>query len=95
MTAIELFWHLANFFAPAIVMGGLAAVASRTIWRRELAHASLRRLWAWAGGAAAAASVAGLAAFEHDGKMVTYAAMVVAAAVGLWWAGFASSRSGH
>ena len=33
-------------------------------------------------------SIAGLVVFEHDGKMATYAAMVVACAAALWWAGF-------
>ena len=93
MNAVELFWHVANFFAPAVVMGGLAAVFCRLIWRQELAHASLRRLWSWAAGAAAAVSLAGLAVFEHDGKMVTYAAMVGASAGALWWAGFARGHS--
>ena len=45
------------------------------------------RLWAWAGGASALASIAGLIVFEHDGKMATYGAMVVACAAALWWAG--------
>jgi hypothetical protein len=40
----------------------------------------------------AAASALGLVAFEHDGKMATYAAMVVACALALWWRGF---RGGH
>jgi hypothetical protein len=30
----------------------------------------------------------GLVIFEHDGKMATYSAMVVACAVTLWWVGF-------
>ena len=35
-------------------------------------------------------NLAGLAVFGHDGKMVTYAAMVVACALTLWWLGFGS-----
>jgi len=31
---------------------------------------------------------AGLWAFGRDGKMATYAAMVLACALGLWWSGF-------
>jgi hypothetical protein len=30
----------------------------------------------------------GLVIFEHDGKMATYAAMVFACAIALWWVGF-------
>ena len=40
-----------------------------------------------------AVSVVGLVVFERDGKMITYAAMLIACALALWWAGF--RRSGH
>ena len=70
MQAADAFWHITNFFAPALFLG------------RGL------RLWAWASGASALAAVAGLVVFGQDGRMATYAAMVVACAVGLWWAGF-------
>jgi len=33
-------------------------------------------------------SIAGLVAFGRDGRMATYAAMVTASAVALWWAAF-------
>ena len=88
MQAIDAFWHIANFFAPALVLGGLAAAATRWLWRRDLAGVSALRLWLWAGIAAAAASMVGLLAFGHDGKMLTYGAMVVASAAALWWRGF-------
>ena len=88
MQAADAFWHLTNFFAPALFLGAAAAVATRWIWRRELAAVGVLRLWAWASGAAALVSIAGLVVFGHDGRMATYAAMVVACAVGLWWAGF-------
>ena len=32
--------------------------------------------------------ILGLVIFEHDGKMATYTAMVVACALALWWVGF-------
>ena len=38
----------------------------------------------------AGVSVLGLVVFEHDGKVVTYAAMIAACAMALWWAGFRS-----
>ena len=92
MQAIDAFWHIANFFAPSVALGGLAALATRLLWRRELADASGWRLWAWTSGAAGLASVGGLLAFQHDGRMATYAAMVLAAAAGLWWAAFGRTR---
>ena len=81
-------WHIANFFVPAIVTGGLAALAAKLIWRRELASTAWWRLGLWSSGAMASVAVLGLVVFEHDGKMITYAAMVVACALALWWAGF-------
>jgi hypothetical protein len=48
-----------------------------------------RRLAGWSSAAAALALAGGLVGFGRDGRMATYAAMVVAVAVALWWAGFA------
>jgi hypothetical protein len=84
----DAFWHLTNFFAPAVVLGAIAAAAAKLIWWRELAAVGGLRLWAWASGAAAIAAMAGLVVFAHDGEMATYAAMVLACAAALWWAGF-------
>jgi hypothetical protein len=84
----DAFWHLTNFFAPAVLLGAFASAATKLIWRRELGGVSGWRLWAWASGAAALASIGGLLAFGHDGRMATYGAMVLACAVMLWWAGF-------
>jgi len=81
-----------NFFAPAIVVGGVAAVTARLAWRRELGARRWLSLWAWASGAAALASILGLVVFDHDGKMATYAAMVLACAGALWWAGFRGTK---
>jgi hypothetical protein len=84
----DAFWHLTNFFAPALVLAAVATAATKLVWRRELGAVGGLRLWAWASGAAAIASTVGLAVFEHDGRMATYAAMVLACAAALWWAGF-------
>ena len=90
MQAAEAFWHLTNFFAPALFLGAFAAALTKAAWRRELGPVRAWRLWAWASGASALAAVAGLAVFGQDGRMATYTAMVVACAGGLWWAGFRS-----
>jgi hypothetical protein len=86
--ATDAFWHIANFFAPALGVGGLAATATKLIWRRELVASSWLRLAAWASGAMAVVAMLGLFIFERDGKMITYAAMLVACAAALWAAGF-------
>ena len=88
MQPVDAFSHIANFFAPAVVLGGLAAVVTRLVWRRELKSEPVVRLWSWAAGAAALASIGGLLLLGRDGRVLTYAAMVLAAACGLWWAGF-------
>jgi hypothetical protein len=49
---------------------------------------SWRQLLLWGFGAGAVALVAGLVAFGNDGKMATYAMLVVATALALWWVGF-------
>jgi hypothetical protein len=91
LQATQAFWHVAGFLAPAVVLGGLSALAVRLIWRRGLAGRSVWRLWAWASGAALIASLAGLMASGRDGSMATYAAMVLACATALWWSGFRSA----
>jgi hypothetical protein len=85
---VDAFWHIANFFAPALVVGLLAATATKAIWRHELATVGWWRLAGSASAAMAGVSILGLVIFEHDGKMITYAAMLVACAATLWWAGF-------
>ena len=61
---------------------------AKLLWRRELKRVAWSRLSIWAAGASLFACVAGLVISGHDGKMSTYAAMVLACALGLWWAGW-------
>ncbi|MEO8311209.1 MAG: hypothetical protein ABI520_08575 [Caldimonas sp.] len=91
MQAADAFWHLTNFFAPAVFLGAFSAALAKAIWRRELSPRRFWRLWAWASVVSALVSVAGLVVFGRDGRMATYAAMVVACALSLWWAGFRGS----
>lgn len=88
MGVLDAIWHLLNLFAPAVGLGLIAASAAKLLWRRELASASWRRLVAWACGASAVALLAGLVLTGRDGRMGTYAAMVLGCAAALWWAGF-------
>jgi hypothetical protein len=82
------FWHLTNFFGPAAGVGLIATLLAKLLWRRELHGASWLRLWAWASLPAALVSIAGLVIYGRDGKVATYAGVVLACALGLWWAGF-------
>ncbi len=84
----DAFWHALNFLAPALGMAALAASAAKLLWRHELATVRWHRLALWAALAGMAALVCGLVVFGRDGKMFTYAGLVVATAVALWVAGF-------
>ena len=85
MDALGLFWHLANFVAPAFGVGMLSAALCKAFWRRSLARTPWFTL-AWQSSAAGlAVLVAGLVITEHDGKLATYAALVVVCALVPWW----------
>ncbi|MBS0449207.1 MAG: hypothetical protein JSR59_25075 [Proteobacteria bacterium] len=86
------FWHVLNFFAPALGLGAIAASFAKLVWRRELRAVRWPRLVLAAAGAAALVLMAGLVAFGRDGRMATYAGMVIATALALWWTGFAARR---
>jgi hypothetical protein len=77
-----------NFFGPALGMGLIAPALAKGLWRQALRGVAWRALAGWTAGACALVSLAGLAVFGHDGRMATYAALVLAAAAALWWRGF-------
>ena len=93
MGASQVFWHLLNFFAPAVGVGWLAAMFAKLLWRRELHSVSWGRLGLWGSAACAVVLISGLCVFGRDGTMATYAAMVLACAVALWVVGFGPRRS--
>jgi hypothetical protein len=83
--ALALFWHLANFVAPALGVGMLSAALCKAFWRKSLARTPWTTL-AWQSSLAGlVVLVAGLVVTQHDGKMVTYAALVVACALVPWF----------
>lgn len=88
MGALDAFWHALNFVAPALGVAGPAAAAAKLLWRHELAGTPWWRLASWAVLAGVAALIGGLLVFGRDGAMPTYAALVVAVALALWWSGF-------
>ena len=88
MGPIDAFWHVLNFFAPALGVALVAGGLAKLLWWRELAGVGWLRLSAWAAAASALVLAGGLVVFGHDGKMATYGAMVVACAFVLWWVGF-------
>lgn len=92
MGPLDALWHVANLFLPALGLGALAAALAKLLWRRELAPVPWTRLAGPACAASAVVVLAGLALSGRDGKMVTYAAMVAASALTLWWQGFGPGR---
>ena len=92
MGPLDALWHVANLFTPALALGALAAALAKLLWRRDLAAVPWKRLAGPACAAGAAVTLAGLVLLGRDGKMATYAAMVVACALTLWWQGFGPGR---
>lgn len=88
MGPLDALWHLLNLFAPAVGVALVSASLAKLIWRRDLALVPWRRLAVWAAIAGTLALIGGLAVFGRDGKMATYAGLVVASALALWWTGF-------
>jgi hypothetical protein len=84
LDALDLFWHLANFALPAVGVGALTAAACKLLWRKALARTSWFTLAWQASAAGLAVLVAGLVITGHDGRMVTYAGLVVACALVPW-----------
>jgi hypothetical protein len=92
MGMLDALWHVANLFLPALGLGSVSAALAKLVWRRELAAVAWRRLAGPACAVSAAVVLAGLVIFGHDGRMVTYGAMVVACAVTMWWQAFGPGR---
>ena len=85
MDALQLLWHLANFVLPAVGVGALTAALCKLFWRRSLARTSWFTLAWQASAAGLAVLVAGLVITGHDGRMITYAGLVVACALVPWF----------
>lgn len=87
---LDAIWHLLNLFGPAAGLALIAPALAKLLWRKELAGAGWGRLIGGVFAVCAVVTLAGLVVFGHDGKMLTYAAMVLACALALWWLGFVS-----
>jgi hypothetical protein len=88
MDPLDAFWHLLNFFAPALGVAGVAALWCKLLWRRLFAAISFKSLFLWCAGAGAVVLVAGLLVFGRDGRRATYGALVLAMATVLWLKAF-------
>jgi len=81
VSALDLLLHLLGFLAPALAVGLMVAVAGRWI---APARIGLMRAWAIHAACGAAALLAGLLYFGRDGKMASYALLVLVVAASQW-----------
>jgi hypothetical protein len=78
--------HLFNFALPALVVGCLLAITSPLLLKKSRSHHSWLTQSAMNAAAGLLVMLGGLWIFGHDGKMLTYAAMVMACASSQWFA---------
>ena len=88
MGPLDAIWHLLNLFGPALGLSLIAPSLAKLVWRRELAKVRWTALAGWVAGAGAVVQVGGLVLLGRDGRMATYAALVLACGAALWWRGF-------
>lgn len=82
----DLLLHLLNFAAPALAVGWGLALASAVLYRKVPAARMITARAAINCVAGLLALGLGLVLFGRDGKIATYAAMVLACAASQWWA---------
>ena len=85
MDFIDLFWHLAGFVAPALIVGPLLVVLSRFFWRKVPQALSVSAQAAINFAVCLAVLMVGLVVTGRDGRIVTYAALVLASAACQAW----------
>ena len=88
MGPFDAFWHVLNLLAPAVGVGLIAPALAKLLWRQDLRGVRWWALARWTVAASALALLGGLAITGRDGRMGTYGAMVVLAALALWWRGW-------
>jgi hypothetical protein len=88
MTFYLLANHLLNLVLPALAVALLLVLATQLMGGLFKSKRPLAQTWYWQAAIVFVANVvvlvAGLVFFGHDGKMLTYAAMVAGAAVCQW-----------
>ncbi len=77
-------WQILDLMAPAVFVGVLSASVAKAWWRRSVGAVRWSTLALWAVGPGAVVSLGGVMLTGHDGRMLTYAGVVIACALGLW-----------
>ncbi len=86
---MDSFWHVLNLLGPALGLAAWSSLGVKLLWWRALRSVSLLSLMWVASLACSLVSLLGLWVFGVDGKVLTYAGMVLACALSFWWRGFA------
>jgi hypothetical protein len=84
MGPIDFLLHLLGFLAPAFGVALGVVLGARVLMGAGAKAVSIRKAFAINFAAGTAVLVAGLAYFGHDGKMLTYAALVAVVATTHW-----------
>ena len=87
MSLLDALIHMVNFFLPALGMALLLPTLARLVWWRALKSAGFVRQVTWVAGVNALVLMAGLIVLGRDGAMATYAALVLASSLTVWWTG--------
>lgn len=87
MNSLDLLKHALSFAAPAFAVAFVMAFAGRWLLPRSAPRPGVALLFAIDLLAGLVALGAGLWYFGHDGKMASYALLVVAVATAQWLAG--------
>jgi hypothetical protein len=83
MNFLQMALHLLFFFLPAFTLALFSVVCGAWLFRPG-AGVPWQRRWAVNAAAGVLVLVAGLVVFDNDGKMATYAALVVVSASVEW-----------
>jgi hypothetical protein len=84
MDLLSLTVHMVNFIAPALGVAAWITLIHPLVWRNRRRWQGWRRQLVWNSLAGILMLLLGLLVFGQDGKMLTYAAMVLACATNQW-----------
>lgn len=84
MDGLSLIVHILNFLAPAVAVGAWITLIYPLVWRGANAWQGWRRRLVLNIFTGALVLLLGLLWFGQDGKMMTYACMVLASASSQW-----------
>ena len=84
MGPLDALYHAVNFMAPAAALAALMVLGGRWVRPKGAQAFTWRAQWAINFAVGCAVLVAGLSVLGRDGKMLTYAALVLACASCQW-----------